>query len=179
MRKLRKELDVESSQSDLRGWGETKSCQTGGLAILEHCEERWCSWASLLFFFLLQEAVVLFALKTLFMKSTQLGSISNESPAFCGPSICQWLAMHRGTEWVSSRRWASLATEVKQSTSSSVSSTSQVSSASWVNFESYSSFPFLRISRLPLELKGAPLFWLSLYKSDLRAGQTNQECGSP
>lgn len=131
------------------------------------------------FFFLLQGAVVLFALKTLFMKSTQLGSISNESPVFCGPSICQWLAMHRGTEWVSSRRWASLATEVKQSTSSSVSSTSQVSSASWVNFESYSSFPFLRISRLPLELKWAPLFWLSLYKSDLRAGQTNQECGSP
>lgn len=59
------------------------------------------------------------------MKSTQLASISNESPAFCGPSICRWLATRHGTEWVSSRRWASLATEGKQSTSSSVSSTSQ------------------------------------------------------
>lgn len=59
------------------------------------------------------------------MKSTQLGSISREWPAFCGRSICRWLGTHRGTEWVSSRRWASLASEGMPSTSSSVSSTRQ------------------------------------------------------
>lgn len=83
------------------------------------------------FFFLMQGAVVSYAWKTLFMKSTQLGSISREWPAFCGRSICRWLGTRRGTEWVSSRRWASLASEGMPSTSSSVSSTSQVSTACW------------------------------------------------
>lgn len=38
VRKLRKELGIENLQSDLKGRGETKSCQTRGLAILELCE---------------------------------------------------------------------------------------------------------------------------------------------
>lgn len=67
--------------------------------------------------FFLQGTVVLFAWKTLFMKSIQLGNISKKSQSFYGHSICPWLAMLHVTKWVSSRKWVSPAAEVKQSTS--------------------------------------------------------------
>lgn len=118
----------------------------------------WDDTVGYLFFFLVQGAVVSFAWKTLFMKSTQLGGISKEWPASCGRSTCQWLATPRGTEWVSSRRWAGLATGGMPSTSSSGSSTRQVSSACCLHPEPHPSFPFLRRATLPLEMKGgAPL----------------------
>lgn len=77
-------------------------------------------------YFFLQVTLVLFAWKTLFMKSTQLGSISEMSRTSCGRSSCQWPAMLHIIKWVSSRRWVSLAAEVKESTSLYVSWTRQV-----------------------------------------------------
>lgn len=74
----------------------------------------------------LQGTLVLFAWKTLFMKSTQLGSISEMSQTSCGPFNCQWPVMLHIIKWVSSRRWVSLAAEVKESTSLYVSWTRQV-----------------------------------------------------
>lgn len=52
-------------------------------------------------FFSLQGTSVLFAWKTLFMKSIQLGGISEMSQSFCGLSICQWPAMLHEIKWVS------------------------------------------------------------------------------
>lgn len=124
--------------------------------------EDWQFWSSVMiqldifffFFSLVQGVVVSFAWKTSFMKSTQLGSISKEQPAFCGRSTCRWLGTRHGTGWGSSRRWASLATEVMPSTSSSGSSTSQVSTAYWLHSEPDPSLPFLGTATLPLRMKG-------------------------
>lgn len=111
------------------------------------------------YFFFLQGAVVLFAWKTLFMKSTQLGNILKKWQTFYGHSICQWLAMLHVTKWVSSKKWVNLAAEATQSTSLYVSWTSQVRNACCVTSTSYPLSGFLRITILPLEMRGLLWFW--------------------